>query len=425
MSIRSWRNLGQVPVRRRLERLCLGLVLAGLSAPAVSANAALQDYFSLACQSATGALATRCSATPGGLGGLSGDSQSSLNPSQNMSHTNSSASLAEVRSSDARERATVVREGEAPAADTGQTLHLGPFNLLLNARATWFARDRNPAVNRERGLDGDSWAVELGVDRRVSERLNFGALGVFESVRYDFDADRSSGTLVPAAHAGSAQTDSRSLTLFAVFNATERSYVDAALGYGRQQHEFHRNPVFQNSLQQGQFSARLVGEPHSEVYWIAVDGGLDFASGATTFGPFAGLTYTHSKIAGYAEHDLNGSGLNMVFAPCLRISALAHAGVRADRAFSTAHGVFVPQLRVEYLHEFRTQPLSQTSHYVLESSGAGITVTGDRHKADRISLSAGLSAIFPHGSIAFLNLDTLVGGDLDRTRLALGVRIEL
>lgn len=410
----------------RCTRLCSGLVLLAASLPAPGANPALQSYFFQACQTATGALAARCSATPGGLGDLSGDSESSLNPSQNMSHTKSSASLAEVRSSEARGRASVIREGEEPAAQEGQqALQLGPFNLLVHGRATWFERDRNPDVHRERSLEGDSWAVELGFDRRVSERLYLGALAAFESLSYDFAPDRPGGNLVPAAHAGTADTDSKSLTLFAVFNATERSYVDVAAGFGRQQHDFRRNPVFQDSTRQTQLVARVAGDTDSTVFWVAANGGLDFASGATTFGPFAGVTYTRSEIDPYSERDLNGSGLAMSFAACLRKSVLGHAGLHADRAFSTAHGVFVPQLRVEYLHEFRTGPLSQASHYVLDSGTAGVTVTGDRPKAGRVSIGAGVTAILPRGWIAFANVDALTSGDVDRERVTLGVRVEL
>ncbi|MFO1509460.1 MAG: autotransporter outer membrane beta-barrel domain-containing protein [Steroidobacteraceae bacterium] len=418
--MRSWQ-----PMARRSSSRCIAAALMALCLPALAANPAFQNYFFQACQSATGALATRCSATPGGLGDLSGDSESSLNPSQNMSHTKSSASLAEVRSAEARGRADVIREGETPAADSAQSVQVGPFSLLVNGRATWFERDRNPDVHQERSLEGDSWALELGFDQRMSERFYLGALAAFESLSYDFAPDRPSGDLVPATHAGTAQTDSKSLTLFAVLNATEHSYVDAAVGYGRQQHDFRRNPVFQDSTRQTQFAARVAGDTESTVFWVALNGGLDFASGATTFGPFAGVTYTRSEIDAYTERDLNGSGLAMSLEACLRKSVLGHAGLRADRAFSTGRGVFVPQLRIEYLHEFRTRPLTQASHYVLDSGASGIRVTGDRPKAGRFSVGAGVTAILPHGWIAFLDVDTLASGDVDRERVTLGVRAEL
>jgi len=409
----------------RLTRVLAPALFAATSMPAIAADANFQNYFFQACQSATGALATRCGETPGGLGDLSGDSESSLNPSQNMSHTKSSSGLADVRSTEARGRAEVIRGGEHPVAEAANSIRLGPVNLLLNGRATWFDRDRDPDADRERSLEGDSWAVEVGVDGRISERLFLGALATFESLQYDFVAERAGSNFVPAASAGRAETDSKSVSLYAVFNATEHTYLDAALGYGRQKHDFRRNPVFQAAPRQGQVSAQVAGDSRSRVYWAYVNGGYDFASGPNTFGPYAGLTYARAKIDAYAEQDLNGSGLAMSFAECLRRSALGHFGLHADRAISTTKGVFVPQLRVEYQREFKREVLRQASHFLLDPGAASVTVTGDRPKAGRVSIGAGITAILANGWIAFVNFDTLAGGDLDRQRVALGLRIEL
>ena len=408
-----------------LTRLVAPAVLAAVSTPAIAANADLQDYFFQACASATGALAARCGATPVGLGDLSGDSESSLAPTHNLSYTKSSSALADVRSTEARGRAAAIREGEEPVAEASKKVALGGFNLLVNGRTTWFERDRELGVDRERGMKGDSWAVEVGVDRRLSDRVVLGALATFESIQYDFEAERPGNNFVPAANAGKGDTDSRSIALFTVVNPTDLVYIDAAVGYSHQKNDFSRNPVFQGSQRDGQFSGRVAGETNSEVVWVYANAGLDFAAGATTFGPFAGLTYSHSKIDGYSERDLNGSGLQMTFDPCRRDSLMGHVGLRADHAFSTSRGVFVPQLRVEYQHEFRADPLTQSSRYVLDSGASSVTLTGDKPSSDRFNIGAGITAILPNGWMAFLNFDMLAGSDLDRERLSLGVRVEL
>lgn len=410
----------------RSLRACLLFALSATALPAGAADPAFQSYFFQVCATATGALATRCSETPAGLGDLSGDSESSLKPSQNLSHTKSSSGLAEVRSTEARERAAGVREGDDTAAETAEgAVQLGPFSLLIHGRVTSLEKDRDPAIHNERGLDGDGWALEIGLDRRVSERLFVGALAAFENVSYDFDADQVTGTFTPADRAGSADTDSKSLTLYAVWNVTERSFIDTSLGYGRQQHSFRRNPVAQGAPRLSQVQGQVSGSPDSRVWWAALNAGLDFGSGATTFGPFLGLTYTNSKIDAYSEQDLNGSGLHMALAECRRTSVLGHVGLRADRAFSTARGVFVPQLRVEYLHEFRNRALVGSARYVLDNGSAVFSMTGDQPDQGRVSIGAGLNAILPNGWIAFVNFDTLVGSDLDRNRATLGLRVEL
>jgi outer membrane autotransporter protein len=405
---------------------CALLALSVTALPAGAADPAFQAYFLQVCATATGALATRCSETPAGLGDLSGDSESSLKPSQNLSHTKSSVGLAEVRSTEARERAAGVREGEDSTTGAAEAAaQLGPFSLLIHGRVTSLEKDRDPAVHSERGLDGDGWALEIGLDRRVSDRVFVGALAAFENVSYDFDPDLVTGTFVPADRAGSADTDSKSLTLYAVWNVSERSFIDTSLGYGRQQHDFRRNPVAQGAPRLSQFQGLVTGDTDSRVWWAAVNAGLDFGSGATTFGPFAGLTYTNSRIDSYTERDLNSSGLHMALGECRKTSVLGHLGLRADRAFSTSRGVFVPQLRVEYLHEFRDHALTINSQYVLDSGPAVFTTTGDKPDQGRVSIGAGVNAILPNGWIAFVNADTLVSGDLDRHRFTLGLRKEL
>jgi len=409
----------------RLTRLIAPVTLAVASTPAMAANADLQNYFIQACASATDALAARCGATPGGLGDLSGDSESSLAPTQNLSYTKASAALADVRSTEARGRAAAIREGEEPVAEAGTKVQLGDFNLLVNGRITWFDRDREPGVDRERGMEGDSWAIEVGVDRRISDRVVLGGLATFESIQYNFEAEQAGNNFVPAARAGKGETDSRSIALFAVVNPNEHVYVDAAIGYSHQKNDFSRNPVFQGSQRDGQFSGRVTGDTNGETFWAYANAGLDLASGATTFGPFAGITYSHSKIDGYSERDLNGSGLQMTFIPCRRNSLMGHIGLQADRAISTSRGVFVPQLRVEYQHEFKADPLIQSSHFVLDSGASSVTLTGDKPSSDRFNIGAGITAILPNGWITFLNFDMLAGSDLDRRRLSLGVRINL
>ena len=125
--------------------------LGGLSAQAD--NAALQALFFDACANPSGALAERCAETPGGLGDLSGDSESSLNPSQTLGATAATGSLVRERAERARRR-----DGH-PAGDgedtAGAVLDLGPFSLLINGHGACEDRDRTVDVDAERGYTLD------------------------------------------------------------------------------------------------------------------------------------------------------------------------------------------------------------------------------------------------------------------------------
>ena len=164
----------------------------------MAANAEFQDFFFDVCGAPSGALATRCAETTAGLGNLSGDSESSLNPSQNLSHNQSLVGSAVARSKEARERGEKLREGEDGDGSAAQVA-AGPWSLLLNVRGSWFESDGNSATDRERDLEGDSHAAEIGVDYRASERVVLGALLGLERTDYEYAAENPGVNFTPAS----------------------------------------------------------------------------------------------------------------------------------------------------------------------------------------------------------------------------------
>lgn len=405
-----------------------GAVLCVLTAaapmPSIAANPDFQAYFFDVCLAPTGLLATRCGETTGGAGDLSGDSESSLNPSQNLSHTLSSNAAAQVRGSEARERAENIREGGAPPVDGSSSAGIRPFSLLVHARGTRFERDRDLLLDRERGLEGDGWGLEIGFDRRMSDRVFIGALISFEQSSYDFDAELPGVNFVPAPEAGDGESDAQSLTMFAVLNPSEHFFIDGSIGYGRQELTLRRNSVFQDSTRVNDVEVHTSGDTDGDVFWAGVNAGFDVGEGASTFGPYAGVTFTRTTVDAYTERDLSTSGLNMAFSELTAESLLGHVGLRADHAFSTRRGVFVPQLKVEYLYEFKNDGTRVVSEYVLDGGASQFALTGDKPDSGTINVGAGIAAYLPNGWTAFLYVDTLTEGDLDRDRLTLGFRVE-
>ena len=399
------------------------LLLAAVEAQA--ANAEFQAFFFDVCGAPTGALANRCAETPGGLGNLSGDSESSLNPSQNLSHTLTSSSLAQTRSKEARERGERLREGEVVDEQADAQVVAGPFSLLVNVHATWFERDV-AASSAGRGFDGDSSALEVGVDYRLSERSVIGAIAGVERAEYDFDAENPGVNFVPASNAGSVESDDLYLTLFGSWSLGKSGFAEMSAGFEQHDGSYRRNPVFQESTRTlTQTNVRVDGDAERTVQWLSANAGFDVSRDAFSFGPYAGLTMTHSEIESYTERDRSESGLNMRFASADSDSLLGHAGVRASYVFSTGGGVVVPQARVEYQHEFEDDPQSITSRFALDASGTQYALVGGSLDQDFIVAGFSLSAILPNGWICFADYSVLLENDeFDRERATLGLRIE-
>mgnify|MGYP003481460822 CR=1 FL=1 len=410
------------PSSRILSTAIAGLLLAAPQAQA--ANVEFQNFFFDVCVAPAGTLAARCAETPGATGNVSGDSESSLNPSQNLSYNQPAVSVAQTRSKEARERGEKLRDGEGE--EEGAKVEIGPFSLLVNMHGTWFDRHADPLVSPERGFEGDSQAAEIGLDYRVSDRVVIGAIAGLERMEYEFDAEAAGVNFVPASDAGDADSDNLYLTLFATWNVGETGYVELSGGYERNDGSYRRNSVFQESTRTlPQVNVRVEGDADGDVTWFSANAGFDVNRGAWNFGPYIGLTSTSSEVDAYAEQDLSASGLNMSYSSTKRDSLLGHAGMRTSYAASTRAGVVVPQLRLEYQKEFEDDLQQVTAQFVLDPTGNQYLMTGG--SGDKESLNAGfsLAIIRPNGWMPFFDYSILLGNDgLDRQRATLGLRVE-
>lgn len=396
-------------VRMSTLGVAVFMALAAGSAPA--ANAPLQTLFFAACSNPTGALAARCAQTQNGQGNLSGDSESSLNPSQALAHNRVSADAAQTR---------------ADGRHEGERVEIGPFGLLVNLRGSAFERERGSSVVEERALDGDSHGGDIGIDYRYSDRIVVGALLGLDRTRYDFGAENPGTNFAPQRNAGSGDVDQTWLGLYASFAIGEGGYVDLNAGYGWTDGEYERRSVFQESTRQvPQVNSNVAGDADGSVSWLGLSAGHDFQFDAVGLGLYGGVTWTRSEIDAYDERDLSGSGLAMRFSGSDRDSTIGHAGLRLSYAASTGNGVLVPQLRAEYQHEFEDAAESVSAGFLLDSAGNRFTLAGDRPDTSGAEVGFSVVGVFADGWNAYADYARLVSrDDYDRYRFALGVRKE-
>ncbi len=395
----------------RMSSSGAAVFMALVAGSAQGANAPLQDLFFAACSNPTGALATRCAQTQNGAGNLSGDSESSLNPSQALGHNRVAADSAQARG-----------DGQYES----ERVEIGPFGLLVNLRGSAFERGRGSSAVEERALDGDSHGGDIGIDYRYSERIVLGALLGLERTRYDFGAENPGTNFAPQRNAGSGDVDQTFLGVFASFAIGEGGYVDLNGGYGWTDGEYERRSVFQESTRQApQVNSNVAGDADGSTSWLGLSAGHDFQFDAVGLGLYGGVTWTRSEVDAYSERDLSGSGLAMRFSGTDRDSTIGHAGLRLSYAVSTGNGVLVPQLRAEYQHEFEDEAESVSAGFLLDSSGNRFTLTGDRPDTSGGEIGFSIVGVFADGWNAYADYATLVSrDDFDRYRFSLGVRKE-
>lgn len=394
----------------------------GHSSAVWSSNAEFQDFFFSVCTNPTGQLAVRCGETQENLGDLSGNSETSLNPNQTTSSNQTPLANARSQIGRAQERVDSLNGDEA--GETSSEISIGPFSLLFDGTLTNFDQD---AGAFERGFDGDIWAIELGFDKRLSDKTVLGAFLGWESSELDFDQDEAGRNFTPQQNSGSNESDTVSLTLFGAYDFSDQWYASGSVGYSWSEHTFRRNVVFQESTRTvGQTDVLARGNPDGESYWASGNLGYRHAIGAWSLAPYVGLNLIRSDIDGYQEQDLNGSGLNMIVSDNSRDSFTSALGVRIQKAVNTDWGVLIPQLNLEYQHEFDEDAQSSTTSFVLDAARNTYTIDGDDPDRDYLIAGAGLMAIFPNSWIGFVNYQGMFGyEDRSRHQITLGLRREL
>ncbi len=118
-----------------------------------------------------------------------------------------------------------------------------------------------------------------------------------------------------------------------------------------------------------------------------LDGGYDFHHGAMTFGPLAGVQYTHLTVDGYDETgSIADLSVNDQSADSLR----SRLGGRFSYAFSDCGITFTPHLDASWQHEFMDQSRGITSQF---NGGLGsFSVATVNPSRDSALVDAGLDA---------------------------------
>ena len=396
------------------------LALTAVAPAAQAANPTFQAFFFTVCQNPTGALATRCGQTAGGQGNLSGDSESSLNPSQALSNNQSPLSLAHSRAEQVKEYSAAAREDE-------HSLEAGKYGLLFVGRGAWDDQDRIVDVDAERGFSSDAQAFDFGLERRVSERVAIGLFATYESSSGEFVPDRAGVNFAPVGNAGDVDVRSWGLAAYLSAQLGEGGFFDLAAGYVDSQFDLERRAVFQESARVvPQTNVSTTADADGQQVWATANAGFDWSSGAWTWGLCASALWAESTQDPYDERDASGSGLAMHFDVEDRQTLLGTAGLRASRAIKTSFGVVVPQLRLDYVREFELDGQDASASFLLDGQRTTFTFAGDEPDRTYGVAAFGIAAITPGGWMPYLNVDAIVGADeQDRYRVSLGLRREL
>ena len=282
-----------------------------------------------------------------------------------------------------------------------------PFaGLGLFANGIFSVGDRDPTSNED-GFDFHTYGVIAGVDYRFSPKLVLGAAFTYQSSNSDLDNPSSlvSPTFSTSANAGSADTRSYGFSLYGTYYVLEQLYVDGIVSFGWNNYSLDRvigynlGPIPANAMTGTPAHPSAVNQiahadPNGNQFSFSIGAGYDFRQGAWTFGPLARLQYFKLNIDGYREKINNqnpGFGWALALDSQDVESLTTVLGGRASYAISTGLGVLLPQVRIEWEHEFKNDSRLLTAQFVNDPFFQPIPFTTD--SPDRNYVNLGVSAL--------------------------------
>lgn len=266
-----------------------------------------------------------------------------------------------------------------------------------NAYGIWTAgtirSGNHDGRNGSAGVDFETDGLSAGLDYRVNEALVIGG-----GVGYGTDSSDIGDN--GSRSKGSAY----SFAVYGSYSPNDTVFIDGLWGYQSLDYDLRR---FVTS--NGNF---VDGKRKGSQWFGSVSIGADFQKGAWQFTPYVRGDVARAQLNGYTEHG------DPIFA--LRYEGLGvdtdtgNAGVRIDYRREASWGLWSPQFRLEYQHDFKGNG-AQTMRYADLPSGP--FYRANLNDFDRSRLMLGLGVLFNFDSDWSFKLDYrgLIGsgGDSD------------
>jgi outer membrane autotransporter protein len=188
-----------------------------------------------------------------------------------------------------------------------------------------------------------------------------------------------------------------------------------------------RNSVFQESTRSlDQVNVRVAADMHGSATWVALNWGYVAEFGSWTLSPRLGILSSRSAVDAYTEEDVNNSGLAMLVNQVERNSLLGQISLGLSGSWSTESALFIPQMRIDFEHEFDTDAPATSARFLLDSGNTQYLLNAQERESDTLNVGVGLLVILPNGWMPFVDYQILLGNSQrDSYRITAGLRKEI
>ncbi len=168
--------------------------------------------------------------------------------------------------------------------------------------------------------------------------------------------------------------------------------------------------------------AQAVGKTDNDMTYLSISGAFDFSQGGWTYGPLAKLDYLKGQIDGFAEEG--ESAWNAEFDDQDVKSLIYTLGAQVSYAHSFSWGVVLPYAQGLWRYELEDDRDLIVGRFTI-SPTEDFTITPDDPDTSWYEVSAGISAVFPHGISAFIGYEEVISyEDTDLATVSAGARLE-
>ena len=337
------------------------------------------------------------------------------------------ARLADLRSGAGGLRVSGLPRQKPAALLTGTTEAIGPYGRgggastdlggrlsgFINLNRNWGDKE---ATSREDAFDFTNRGGVVGADYRFRDNFVMGAAANFSRT----EADITSGG------GGETKNKTYGFSLYGTFYQGPW-YVDASANYSRSEFDTSRTVFIPSNVPAvlPPISRIATGKTDGNQYSFGVGAGYKHSQGPWTVTPYGRLDSIRLSIDGYDE---SGSGSLDIRVDSQEVTSLQSAlGASVAYAISTATGVVVPQVSLEWNHEFRNKQRTVTARYVNDPfSLSNFFIPTNDPDRNFLTLGVGVSAVFKRGVSAFLTYERVLGLSLvEANSVVGGVRLEL
>ena len=295
------------------------------------------------------------------------------------------------------------RQGEAASADAANPLGVGVFVT------TEYEKFNQDTTKFETGYDRDTVGMSFGADYLFRNGLILGAAFTYA---HDFGDYNGVG--------GGFDHNSYGLLAYGSVQPIANMFIDGVAGYQRKDYNFDRRAAI--VLTTTSVAGSTQGETNGNEWKVGLNSGYDFVFGAFTVGPRLGVLYREITMDAFKESG--HTGLELSYSNQNIQSLTLRPGIFGSYAFSTSWGVVVPQMTVEYVHEFLDDQRSVQFSFVQDPQNRRFLFETTPPDRDYVNLGLGVSMVLPQGIQPFLNFrDMLAYQDRSEYTVTVGVRI--